>query len=93
MKAAKKEKDYLSQQALLDYYELKAVDAYESNTPMKVKAALTEEEKEKISEEENMLDNIRRVEKELKQRKRQQKRFNQNMDDSREEDFEGFDDI
>ena len=29
MKAAKKEKDYLSQQALLDYYELKAVDAYE----------------------------------------------------------------
>ena len=60
---------------------------------MKVKVVLTEEEKEKISEEESMLDNIRRVELQLKQRKKNQKRLNQNMDDSREEDFEGFDDI
>lgn len=39
-----------------------------------------------------MLNNIKRVEMELKERKKRQIGCNQNMDDSRDEDFEGFDD-
>ena len=73
---------------MLDFYEMKAIDPYEA---MQQQDSMYEEEKEQ--EKESMLQNIQRVESQIKERRSRQKAANNNLDDSREDDFEGLDDI
>ena len=73
---------------MLDFYEIKAIDPYEE---MQQQEDMYTEEKEQ--ETESMLLNIQRVESQIRERRNRRKAAAVNdLNDSREDDFEGLDD-
>ncbi len=76
---------------MLAFYEMKAVDPYETHSAY---------EEEKEIERESMLQNIQKVDLLNKERKLRRQRIvdasnsnDNNLDDSREDDFEGLEDM